>query len=236
VYGAFADGSLLMAHGMESAGAQPATGVWRDTMVLLRIGRTGQVLDTVGRFPGPARYAAAAGGGGMRTNSVPFGPVTSVLARGDAIYVSTGDRYEIAVHDPGGRVRRLIRRGMHPVPVTRQHIESYTANMLQAGGTARERRERQEMIEVAPFPRTMAAVESLGLDQAGNLWAREPQSPDTWNRFSRWSVFDATGRWIATVEGPGRFAPEQIGPDWVLGRQVDAEGTERVRLYGLRKN
>ena len=29
--------------------------------------------------------------------------------------------------------------------------------------------------------------------------------------------------------------PDHIGPGWVLGRQVDADGTERVRLYRLER-
>ncbi|HLM69447.1 MAG TPA: hypothetical protein VK358_18040 [Longimicrobium sp.] len=83
VYGAFADGSLLMSTGMEPASTPTSPGAHRDTMLLLRIGRTGEVVDTTGRFPGPSRYAAAGADGIQSTHSVPFGPVTSAVVHGD---------------------------------------------------------------------------------------------------------------------------------------------------------
>lgn len=233
VYGTFADGSLLMSTGMESAGTRPASGAWRDTMVLMRIGRGGEVADTMGRFPGAARYAATGPDGVQRTHSVPFGPTTSAVVHGDEVYVTTGEGYAVAVYGADGRLRRLIRNRGAPIPVTRRERESYAANMLQAGGSAQEQRDRQAMIASAPFPRTMAPVEGLRVDDAGRVWVREAQRPDTWDRFSRWSVFGPEGRRIATVEAPGRFMPARIGPDWVLGRKMDADGTEHVHLYRL---
>lgn len=235
VFGAFSDGSVLMSTGMESASAPSSSGAWRDTMVLLRISRTGQVMDTIGRIPGSSRYAAAAPDGVQSTHSVPFGPITSIAVHGDEVYVATGERYEISVRESRGRLRKLIRNEVAPVAVTRRERESYVANLLQAGGSPQEQRERRAIVERAPFPRTMAPVESVRVDEAGNLWIRETQTPDTWDRYSRWSVFDPEGRRVAGVEAPGRFSPAQIGRDWVLGRRTDADGTERVLLYRLER-
>jgi hypothetical protein len=235
VFGSFADGSLLVSTGMESASGTPTSGAWRDTMVLIRVGRAGEVVDTLGRFPGPSRYALSGSDGVPRTYGVPFGPTTSVAMHADEIYVATGERYEITVLGPDGRPRRIIRSRAAALPVTRRERESFAANMLQAGGSPEEQRARQAALESAPFPRTMAAVEALRVDSAGNLWVREPQAPDTWNQFSRWSVFDREGHRIAKVEAPGRFTPHQIGGDWVLGRKLDADGTHRVRLYRLNR-
>jgi hypothetical protein len=235
VFGTFADGSLLVSTGMESAGAFPAARAWRDTMVLLRIGRGGKVADTVGRFPGPSRYAAAAADGAPTTHSVPFGPTTSAAVHRDEVYVATGDHYAVAVHGADGRLRRIIRSRVVDLPVTRREREGYADNLLQAGGSPEEQRARRAAIESAPFPRSMAPVEGLRLDDAGNMWVREAQSPDTWDEFSRWSVFGPHGRRIARVQAPGRFAPQQIGADWVLARKLEADGTARVRLYRLNR-
>jgi hypothetical protein len=235
VYGTFSDGSLLMSTGMESAATPPSSGAWRDTMVLLRIGRTGEVVDTIGRFPGPSRYAALGEDGVQRTHSVPFGPATWAVVHRDEVYVATGERYEITVHGDDGRLRKRIRSRVAPIPVTRRERESYAANVLQSGGSPREQRVRRAAIESAPFPRTMAPVKGLHVDIDGNVWVQEPQAPDTWDRFSRWSVFDPAGRRVAEVEAPGRFTPAQIGRDWALGRTTDADGTQRVRLYRLER-
>lgn len=231
VFGVFGDGSLLMSDGMESASAPPSPAARRDTMLLLRIAHTGTVMDTMGRFPGPSRFAAPGAAG--RTHSLPFGPTTSAAVHGGEMYVATGERYEFAVHASDGSLQRLVRHRTAAVPVTRRDREAYVANMLQAGGTPNEQRERQAELASAPFPRTMAPVEALRVDNAGNVWVREPQAPDTWTQSSRWSVFAPAGQRIATVKAPGRFSPQQIGPDWVLARKIEADGTERVRLYRL---
>lgn len=234
VYGAFDDGSLLVSTGMESAGAAPAEGrAWRDTIALLRIGRNGEVLDTVARVPGPARYQVTGASGIPRSNSVPFGPNTSAAVHGQNVYVTTGDLYEIGVYGADGAARTLIRKQVRPLRVTAADRASYAANVVQVGGTPEQRRERQKMIDDAPYPPTMSPVEGVVADREGNVWVKEPQPPDTWDRLARWSVFNPDGRWIATVETPGRLAVEQVGPDWLLGGKADADGTERVRLYRL---
>ena len=236
VYGAFQDGTLLVSTGMESAGAAPAEGrAWRDAVALLRIGRTGEVLDTVSRVPGPARYQVTSASGIPRSNSVPFGPNTSAAVHGQAVYLATGEEYEIGVYGADGAPRARIRKQVRPVRVTAAHRASYAANTVQVGGTPEQRRERQKMIEDAPYPPTMSPVERVVVDQEGNVWAKEPQPPKTWDRLGRWSIFDPAGRWIATLETPGRFSVEQVGPDWVLGRKADPDGTERVRMYRLIK-
>ncbi len=236
VYGAFQDGTLLVSTGMESASAPPAEGrAWRDTIALLRISRTGEVLDTVARVPGPARYQVTSSSGMPRSNSVPFGPNTSAAVHGQAVYLATGEAYEIGVYGADGTPRRLIRKQVRPLRVTAAHRASYAANVVQVGGAPEQRRERQKMVEDAPYPPTMSPVERVVADQEGNVWVKEPQPPDTWDRLGRWSVFDAGGRWIATLDTPGRFAVEQVGPDWVLGRKADPDGTERVRMYRLIK-
>lgn len=235
-YGVFDDGTLLMSTGLESAGAPSVDGrAWRDTIALLRIGRTGEVMDTVARVPGPARYGATGASGMLRTNSVPFGPNTSAAVHGQNVYLATGERYEIGVYGAGGAARMRIRKQVRPLRVTDADRASYAANLVQADGTPEQRRERKKMIEDAPYPPTMSPVEVLVADQEGNVWVKEPQPPSTWDQFSRWSVFDTRGRWIATVETPGRFAMEEIGPDWVLGRRSDPDGTSYVGMYRLER-
>jgi hypothetical protein len=236
VYGVFDDGTLLVSTGMESAGLLRAEGrAWRDTIALLRIGRTGEVLDTVARVPGPARYQLTGASGIPRTNSVPFGPNTFAAVRGQTVYLATGDQYEIGVYGADGTPRRLIRKQVRPLRVTAADRESYEAGILEVGGTSQQRRERQQMIREAPYPPTMSPVTAMAAGAGGDLWVKEAQRPDTWNRFGRWSVFDTAGRWIATVETPGRFVVEQVGADWVLGRKTDPDGTAHVGIYRLVK-
>ena len=59
--------------------------------------------------------------------------------------------------------------------------------------------------------------------------AGRPNLPRTWD------VLDSTGRWLWSVGVPDRFFPYGIGPDWVLGVEVDDLDVEYVVLYPLRK-
>jgi hypothetical protein len=52
---------------------------------------------------------------------------------------------------------------------------------------------------------------------------------------SDWSVYDRTGRWIADCRLPARFAPAEIGADYVIGVSQDNDDVERVTLWPLRR-
>jgi hypothetical protein len=52
---------------------------------------------------------------------------------------------------------------------------------------------------------------------------------------SRWSVFDASGRWLGDVALPSRFTPKEIGADYVLGIGRDADDVPHVLMYRIEK-
>jgi len=52
---------------------------------------------------------------------------------------------------------------------------------------------------------------------------------------SSWWVFDRNGIWLGQVVMPARFWPMEIGPDWVLGFELDHLDVEFLVLYPLGK-
>ena len=44
---------------------------------------------------------------------------------------------------------------------------------------------------------------------------------------------DAAGRWLCDVTMPARFAPKEIGADYVLGVARDDDNVEAVVMYRL---
>lgn len=235
IHGRFADGSLLVS-------VPPATGrapvpqgqSWRDTAVYLRMAATGRVLDTVGRFPGFEQYQPpSADPRNFRTMSVPFGKWTSAAVAGNRFFVSTGDEYRVDGFASSGAPGLVVRRAVEPLPVTRGEREAYMR--LVAEGAGARAAETVRELSAAPIPRTMPPITGVLTDGEGRLWVGEAQTTANLARGSRWSVFDASGKWIARAEGPPRFSVYQIGPDWVLGNYTDDDGVSHVRIQPLKR-
>ena len=235
IHGRFADGSLLVS-------IPPATGrapvprgqSWRDTAVYVRMAATGQVLDTVGRFPGFEQYESPSPDARtFRTMAVPFGRWTSAAVAGERFFVATGDEYRVDGFAADGARGPVVRRAAEPLPVTRGEREAYMRQVAEAGGARGAETVRE--LSAAPIPATMPPVSGVQADSEGRLWVEEAQTTADQARGSRWSVFDANGTWIARAEGPPRFSVFQIGEDWVLGRFVDDDGVSHVRLHKLQR-
>jgi hypothetical protein len=234
VQGVFEDGSLLIASQMGTAKGS-AAGAWRDTAVFVRISSTGQARDTVGRFAGLEQYASpSTDRTTIRTYGLPFGRETFSAVHGNRAFVATGEDYEVTAYDPTGRSLSRMRVRVNPRPVSSAQIAAYRAEVLENVGEA-DRPEWAQALDAAPYPRRMPALAGLVASDDGNLWVRAYHPLGAPDVESRWTVFDPEWRPVAVVKGPVRFQVFQIGPDWVLGRQVDEEGVEHVRMYTLRK-
>jgi hypothetical protein len=225
------DGALLVATRIHVEPAEDA-GVWRDSLLFLRVHLAGEVLDTVGRFPGTEWYADATGN---RVQTRPLGKQTVAAVAENAFYVGTGDGYEVGAYGADGTPRGKIRKPHQPLRIAPRDRQAFLGEVVQVGGSEQDRQERTRMLADAPFPESMPPYTSLSTDAEGNLWVREMQRPGTTPETSRWSVFNPDGDWIATVRGPARFKAFQIGTDWVLGTQTDLDDAERVRVYRIRK-
>lgn len=233
IYGVFVDGTLLMSSGMGAGAGRD--GPWRDTTTFLRVGRNGEVLDSLGRFPGPEQVRGSGAAGASRTYARPFGRETFAAVHGNAYTVSTGDRYELVTHEADGRVRRILRRDVPAVRLTRREIAGYRAELLAAVGAADAPAWRR-LLDETPFPDALPPVMGLIAGPDGELWAREAQPPSTLGEGATWSVFGRDGRWLGSTRAPPGFAIHQVGPDWVLGRYTDPDQGDHVRLYRLRRN
>lgn len=236
VHGSFADGSLVASSGVEPGEAFAAGGAWRDTAVFLRLGLDRASMDTLGRFPGTEWFVVTKSGGrgDILIETLPFGRRTVVAVSGERFLVGTGDRYEVAAFDPGGRLRELTRKAHRPLPVTRRDIADYRRGLVTIGRTDEgDKRAQDELFATAPLPETMPAYAALLADPAGTLWVQETRRPGDRDAGAEWSVFDRDGGLVATVRTPAGLTVRQIGPDWILGTVRDEDDVEHVRLHRL---
>jgi hypothetical protein len=238
VHGRFADVTFLLASGFDALRVM-RPGKWRDTISYFRIGPDGEIVDTVGQFPGTERYAPHVRGneGIFQVRSVPFGRRTMTAVHGDRFYVTKGDAFEIDVYRHDGSLVSSIRQAHNPLRVTAEDIERYKANSIAANASRNGASaiQYEQMLANAPYPTTFPPLADLLVDTGGNIWARMSQQSRTQELGSRWVVFDTDGCRIGVVNTPPKTSILQATEQRVLVVTTDQDGVEHVHLYGLER-
>jgi hypothetical protein len=232
----FGDGSLLVGVQPFLIGDEIRDGLRRDTTVYLHCDREGEVLDTLGRFPGGEVHLMTSSGAETRVmaSARAFGRFPQHAVFEDGFYFGTTDSYEIGFFSSAGELVRIVRRDQPNLEVTAEDIERYKAERLEdagAGGPPRDFVEQS--LAHMPFPEQFPAHGSLVVDAEGNPWVAKYRRPG--DEQPRWTVFDSSGRMLSVIETPDRFTIHQVGRDFVLGSWTDELDIEHVRLYELIK-
>lgn len=203
----------------------------RDTVIWLRVGANGVVVDTVGRFPG--YEGVVLGRGVTRTIAVrPFSPRGAVVLTAERLYSGDGDRYSIDVYDHHGTLLRRIRRiEAKPREITEADVEAAKKAELERATDDASRSAIERKYAAAGERRIFPAFRDFVIDAEGNVWVQSYPRPA--DREARWTVFDSVGRMLGDVRMPSRLNPTEIGRQHVLGVWRDELDVERVRLYAL---
>ena len=160
----------------------------------------------------------------------PFGRATSFVLTPEAIYIGTGESFEIQRYDLTGKLERIMRWPTEDLTIQESHLETYrSAELSKVDAAKRPALERwlAEMPGAASFP----AFVRLEVDPSDNLWIEPFTRPG--EAAGDWSVVDAEGEFLGKVAIQPAFTPPDIADDVVLGVVRDELGVERVRLYGL---
>ena len=164
----------------------------------------------------------------------PYGRATSAAAAGDLLYLGTGERFEITVHDTTGRLVRSVRIPAAPDTLPREAVDSYRTQVrrrVERGDSGLAARALAGALDHAPYPATLPAYERMLVAPDGVLWVLDA-APMTRESVT-WRVFDAKGRWLGVVPMPARLVVHEIGQDYVLGVWTDDDGGAEIRLYGI---
>jgi len=141
------------------------------------------------------------------------------------LWISDAREYRIDVRDSTGRLVRSIRKAHQP-----QRIDDTTLTRLEEDVGRQYRQlpadEYRTATAVLPDRRFYPVILGLLMDREGMLWVRET--------LRRWSVFDSSGTWVTSLDIPMHKVFE-IGPDYVLGLALDADGAESVIELPLRR-
>jgi hypothetical protein len=171
---------------------------------------------------------------GRRRSAVAYFSPHYHLALGGArtVTLGNGDRFELRTFDEAGRLDRIIRRMFPPRRVSRQEQDAARAQIIELNDPAR-RPILERMYAAIPDQDYFPAHAELWRDALENLWVAAYQWPPTIS--ARWTVYDPDGHLLAEVEAPRPGRLLEIGADYVLAVERNADDVEQVVLYDLVK-
>jgi len=238
--GALDDGSLVvasMALDETIADLRTRLGAFaRPPASLVRYRLDDPVPDTIGVFPGLEFTSSELPGAGVGVTVPLFGRQFTFAARGDHVYLGTGDGYEIRIHASDHSLVRIVRRSDVDLQITEAARDSAMADILSAMDPEL-RPMWEELLPVTPVAPQRAPYGDIQVDALGYLWVsdfyhgsyRTPPPP------SGWAIFDPEGCWLGEMTVPDGFRVFEVGEDYVLGVQRDELDVEHVRMYGLER-
>ena len=205
-------------------------------IVALATGDSATVIDSIPS----SRRATVVGGGGsgarwMWSVRELFAPAGSWAFGPGMLALGQSGQFEVRVYDSAGTLRRILRVNRQPETVTREHLDSVRAWVVDPT-MARSPRDLalQYLDEVAvggPIP----FFGELRFDGVGRLWISDYVPPPSLvtRQVWRWTIFGNDGLPLArAVTGPSGDILE-IGEDYILVRERDELDVEYLAVYGI---
>lgn len=220
------------------SGRQDGTEVTRNDVALLMLAADGRSTDTLLTTPGPERVFKVMQSSGqimsISLTTPPFGRTPTYALFGDEVYVAPQDAAEIRVFGEDGALRRIVRTGREPEPITEAHLAAYEEDRIQRLPEERRAEARASgQFGDIPHGDFVPPYARVTTDLTGNLWVADYADPT--DPPNRWTVYDPTGGVLARISLPERLTPYDIGDDWILGRELDDLDVDHVRLYRIVK-
>jgi hypothetical protein len=239
--GRFDNGTAVVADFPQGQRGPAGARQWVDSASLFLVDRDGAVVRPLGKAPLVVFVAGA-----KYPSPMDFGPQGVYASSGRAFYWGFGDEYAIRVFDAEWKLERIMRRAWTARPLTGPDRDAYVEGWMQMWSkkTGVEREAERNAMRESPYPEFLPAYSAILATPAGEVWVREPDltgAPGCWCLAglstvpSKWSVFDAGGRWLGEVAMPPRFIPLEIGADYVLGRSREADGVTHAVMYRLER-
>ena len=230
IEGVFDDESVLI---HQSRMAAFAPGSQRSDDWFVRVPSVGVPATVTEAFPGLEVVRRKFVNGGD-VSQPPFGRAVHAALSPSRFYVGDDDRYAISAYTPEGKLLHVIRLEGADRPITAATIDEYVDLRIP------KRRDLDRSVLEPPLRamithKTMPAFSALRADPDGNLWARDFDVALPADRKERWNVFDPNGRYLGALEMPKAFSLMTVGIDYAGGVWKDQFGTERVRIYELKK-
>ena len=230
IQGVFDDESVLI---HQSRLGEPTAGSQRSTDWFVRVPRYGLATTVTDGLPGDEvvmhRFVNRS-----EIQRPPFGRSLHAAVAPTRFYVGDDDQYAISVYSPEGELLHVVRLEGAERPITEDVIKDYMDQRI-APNRDFSRSYLETPLRKLISHNTQPAFAAVRADADGNLWVRDFDVNMPANRKERWNVFDPNGRYLGALEMPKAFTVLNIGVDYIGGVWKDAFGTERARVYDLKK-
>jgi hypothetical protein len=198
---------------------------------------SGDVIQVVDSVPAAGRAHIAAELGGSRalwSTKELFDPDGRWTATPSGIVVGAGDRYELRYYGADGHLARAVRLLGELERSTPGHLEAIStwAETIESPLALEFTKRYLETVEVG---RPLPPFGELRSDGAGLIWAADyfPPTPLGPQEPVLWTVFAEDGLPMARIETGRPWDLLDIGADYVLVREADSLGVERVTMYSI---
>lgn len=226
--GALANGDFLtLSH---QSVTEPRVGRHLLYATLGAVAPDGTPRRTLGRHvSGVSSYRAGGADGPMETMTLFWAdPAGATLPDGYVWCLST--EFECHVWSGTSGHIRTIRSTMVPRAVTDADLDALTASWLHGLRTRADSARTREFIRAADRMERIPVLSTLRTDARGRVWMRA-YVPEGTEGPVRWLVFDATGRVRGTLGTPQGLEVFDIGDDYILGAERDADDVQHVVMY-----
>lgn len=163
----------------------------------------------------------------------PFAVDPFVAVSGGMIYLGSGRDPEIRVWSSDGALRRVIRWAADRAPVDDALKAEYRAVRAARTSSGSLDALTELFLRETDYPEELPVADRMIVDTEGNIWLRtytfreEPRA---------WTVLDAAGTLLGSVDLPDGFEPRWIEDEEILGVHHDELGVARVQLLRIVKD
>jgi len=144
-------------------------------------------------------------------------------------------RFDVRLYDSLGVLRRILRVNMQPESVTREHLDSVRAWVVDPTTNRSPKDLALQYLDEVALGGPIPYFSELRFDEVGRLWISDYVPPATLvtRQLWRWTIFGEDGMPLArAVTGPSSDILE-IGEDYVLVRDKDELDVEHLAVYGI---
>lgn len=223
--GVFPDGALAFAR-EQHFDPRGASGTIRDTIEVLKVAPTGELLGAIGRFPGSEwlRYRHPAS---FRTTKLAFGTEGFLAVSGEYLAYGSSETNRLRIYDPAGVALRSIQLPARARRLGEGELSAYL------GDETQDRVERDAVLRHLEGRGAVTApmIADVKGDGEGNLWVR--LFPLREGTPSKWIVLSPEGRLVGSLLMAPGAVPLDIQRSSVLLRETTADGVEQVVLRAI---
>jgi len=160
-----------------------------------------------------------------------LGPVVSVVASGDRVWIVDGGSGVVRGLDGAGHALVIDTLPLKPTPFDGTALRQARHRSLRGASTALDTARVEATFDPSVRPPTMPVASGALAGANGNLWVRlfnldDSAPPD-------YLMLNRVGQAVARVSLPTGLDVQQIGSHFVLGVERDSLGVESVVEYGI---